>query len=80
VTRILTVGWRGQEETFLSLAKESGLRDQLRGLIVSRGAPDALAVARHLGTKFNSAELKASDARGFSDFIRRGIEQIAAFG
>jgi hypothetical protein len=77
VTEILTIGWRAQEEAFLSVCKGK-LPEQVRGLVVSRNPAEAKEVTRQLSLDLRTAELEASPAEGFSDFIGRGIGQLRA--
>jgi hypothetical protein len=69
VDRLLTIGWRGQEKTFLDLCAKH-LRSGLRGLVVSSDPGSAKTIALHLRDAFPDSMILPSSSSGFSHSLR----------
>jgi hypothetical protein len=66
----LTIGWGGQEETFLGLLREHlPRRVRVPITVVSKDAGGAKRAASHLRDRLNDVTMVPSTAGGFSDFL-----------
>lgn len=75
VDRLLVVGWRAQEKTFLDLLSEGISKKPtnmppLQGLVVSGTGESASNVAGLLREALDGADIRSSPSRGFSNFLR----------
>lgn len=75
VDRLLVVGWRGQERSFLDLlskgiSKKPTNLPPLQGLVVSGTGENASNVAELLGEVLHGANIQSSPSKGFSHFLR----------
>lgn len=69
VDRLLTIGWRGRERTFLDLCAEH-FRPGLTGLVVSGDPASAKSIALHLRDALPESTILPSSSSGLSHSLR----------
>jgi hypothetical protein len=77
VTRVISIGWQGQEEEFLKRCKQH-LSAEVRGLVVSGERAHAKRVALHLHAELGGS-WSSSPLEGFSAFVAAGRAPIEEF-
>lgn len=65
VDRLLVIGWKGQEKTFLDMCADR-IPYGLNGLVVSHEIGSATTIARHLGESIPGSRILPSSRTGFS--------------
>jgi hypothetical protein len=79
VTRVLTVGWRAQEESFLAILRE-GLGLDVHGIVISGTAEGATETAGRLNASLGGdiRFTPTTSTEGFSGLIREGRGSLEA--
>lgn len=65
VDRLLVIGWKGQEKTFLDMCADR-IPQGLTGLVVSHEIGSATGIAKHLGKSIPGSRILPSSRTGFS--------------
>jgi hypothetical protein len=75
VDRLLVVGWRGQEQTFLDMCANQ-IPQGLTGLVISQEIGSATKIALQLSNSIPDSRILASPSTGFSNALRwdRAVE------
>ena len=69
VDRLLAVGWRGQEQTFLDMCADH-IPQGLAGLVISHEIGSATKIAEHLAESIPGSRILPSSSTGFSHALR----------
>jgi hypothetical protein len=78
VDRIITIGWRGREASFLKMLRED-MRSRAAVTVVDRDHSEAEKIGQHLYSNLGSVEIIPSMASGFSGFLALPGALLAAW-